>query len=111
MGDLLFFAGALAVLVWICFIAFSKRGKDMLFGGKIVKSWDGVSAKRTIVTTRVKVHAVQAAPTLQFVGLELSMSSFGGYQIVPITLPVGEARQLAEMLIEAADYRTDPVGT
>src|SRR5690606_32631224 len=79
---------------FFCFLAFSERGKNMMFGGRILKTWDGVSGKRKIVTTRVKVHAVEAAPTLRFVGLELSMSSFGGYQMVPITLPLAEARSL-----------------
>ncbi len=76
----------------------------MMFGGRISKTWDGVSGKRKIVTTRVKVHAVEAAPTVRLVGLELSLSSFGGYQMIPITLPVAEAKELARMLEEAAAF-------
>ena len=78
-----------------------------MFGGTIVKTWDGVKGKRKIVTSRVKVHAVDATPTVRFVGLELTASTFGSYQMIPISLPAKEALELARLLKEAAEYRDE----
>ncbi len=75
-----------------------------MFGGTIVKSWDGVSGKRKIVTSRVKVHAVDASSTTRLVGLEISNSTFGSFQMVPISLPASEALELARLLEQAAKY-------
>jgi len=103
MGEIIFFIFFFVVLAWVIFAFFTQYGKGMMFGGKIIKTFDGISSKRKIFSNKVKVHAVDGG-TVRFVGMEISASSIGSYQMVPITLPAREAKQLAQMLIEAAEY-------
>lgn len=105
MPELIFLGFLALIVIWVAFVFLTKRGRGILFGGKIIKSWDGVSGKRKIVTSRVKVHAVDAAPTVRFVGLEISDATFGSYQMVPITLPAAEALELAHLIEQAAKYQ------
>lgn len=107
MGDLIFLGVFVLITAWVAFVFLTKRGRGIMFGGTIVKSWDGISGKRKIVTSRVKVHAVDAAPKIRFVGLEISNSTFGSYQMVPITLPASEALELARLIEEAAKYQAN----
>lgn len=106
MPEGVFFIFFFAILGWVLFVFFTKRGKGIMFGGRIIKTFDGVSAKRKIFSNKVKVHAVDGG-TVRFVGLEISASSVGSYQMIPVTFPASEARQLAALLIEAADYHAD----
>lgn len=105
MPEAIFLILFFGILVWVVFVFFTKYGKGVVFGGKIIKTYNGVKGKRRIVTSRVKVHAVEAAPTVRFVGLEISNSTFGGFQMIPITLPASEAKELARLLNEAVDYQ------
>ncbi|GAB5407444.1 MAG: hypothetical protein Aurels2KO_56750 [Aureliella sp.] len=100
----IFFIFFFTVLGWVLFVFFTKRGKGIMFGGRIIKTFDGISAKRKIFSNKVKVHAVDGG-TVRFVGLEISTSSIGSYQMIPVTFPASEARQLALLLIEAAEYQ------
>ncbi|WP_028781297.1 hypothetical protein [Shewanella sp. 38A_GOM-205m] len=104
MPEGIFFVVFFAVLIWVLFVFFTKKGKGIMFGGKIIKTYDGVSAKRKIFSNKVKVHAVDGG-AVRFVGLEISVSSIGSYQMIPVTFPANEARQLAALLIEAAEYK------
>jgi len=104
MPEVIFFVFFFAILGWVLFVFFTKRGKGIMFGGKIIKTYEGVSAKRRIFSNKVKVHAVDGG-AVRFVGLEISASSFGSYQMIPVTFPYSEARQLAALLIEAAEYQ------
>lgn len=105
MGELIFLGVLFAIAVYAAFMLLSKRGRAFMFGGKIVKTWDGVKGKRKIVTTKVKVHAVDASPSLRFVGLELTATTVGSYQMLPISLPKTEALELARLIQEAAAYQ------
>jgi len=107
MGELIFLGFFFAILLSAVFVFSTKRGRGLLFGGKIVKTWDAIEGRRKIVTSRVKVHAVDAAPSVRFVGLELSATTMGGYQMIPISLPAKEALELARLLKEAAEYPSD----
>ena len=107
MGDLIFFGLFGLVVLWVAFSFLTKRGRGMMFGGKIVKSWDGVAGKRKIVTSHVKVHAVDASSSVRLVGLELSNATFGSYQMVPISLPAAEALALARLIEQAASYSSE----
>lgn len=104
MPEGIFFTLFFAIFCWVLFVLFTKRGKEIMFGGRIIKTFDGVSAKRKIFSNNIKVHAVDGGP-VRFVGLEISTSSIGSYKITPITFPASEARQLAALLIEAAEYQ------
>lgn len=57
--------------------------------------------------SRVKVHAVDVSPSVRMVGLELSASGVGSFQMIPVSLPAKEALELARLLHEAAEYRAD----
>jgi hypothetical protein len=107
MLELIFFVFVAIVLAWVIFVFFTKRGRGVLFGGRIMKTYDGISAKRRIFSNRVKVHAVDGG-AVRFVGLEVSISSIGSYQMMPLSFPASEAKQLAQMLIEAAEYEEGP---
>lgn len=104
MPEVIFFVFFFAVLGWMLFAFFTKRGKGIMFGGRIIKTYDGVSAKRRLFSNKVKVHAVDGG-SMRFVALEISVSSFGGYQMIPVTFPASDARRLAETLIEAAEHQ------
>ncbi len=104
MADLIFFVLFGLVVLWVAFVFLTKRGRGIMFGGTIVKSWDGVSGKRKIVTSRVKVHAVDVSPSVRLVGLEISNATFGSYQMVPVSLPAAEALELARLIEQAAKY-------
>jgi hypothetical protein len=98
------FLVVIAVLAWVLFVFFTERGRGILFGGRIVKTYEGVAAKRKILSHKVRVHAVESG-LVRFVGLEISTSSIGSYSMIPLTLPAPEARQLAHLLLEAAEYK------
>jgi hypothetical protein len=91
---------------WVFIAAFTKRGKGVIMGGKIIKTFDSVSSKRKIVSYEVKVHAVDGGP-VRFVGLEISTTSLGNMRGHTVSFPAGEARELAALLIEAANYQED----
>lgn len=76
----------------------------MLYGGKINKEFSGVDSKRKIFSNKVKVYAVTGPNNSKRVGLDISVSTFGSYQMVPTSFTASEAKQLADMLVEAAEY-------
>ena len=94
-------------VVWIVFIFFTKKGRNIIFGGTIIKTWDGISGKRKIISTQVKVHAVDVTPTVRVVGLEIRNASIGSYQMVPISLSAADALALASLLEEAVAYQAE----
>jgi hypothetical protein len=102
MSEVIFFIFYLAAVGWAIFALFTKRGRDIMRGGRIIKTFDGVSAKRRILSNDVKVHAVDGG-SVRLVGLEISTSSVGSNEMTPITFPASEARRLAAILIEAAE--------
>lgn len=108
MGETIFFVLFGLVALWVGFVFFTKTGRGILFGGTIVQTWDGVSGKRKIFSCKVKIHAVDASPSVRFVGLEISTSSVASYQMIPISLPKEEALELARLIQEAANYRSHP---
>ncbi len=92
-------------VVWIVFIFFTKKGRNLMFGGAIIKTWDGITGKRKLISTQVKVHAVDVTPTVRVVGLEIRNASIGSYQMVPISLSAADALALASLLEEAVAYQ------
>ncbi|MDC7700913.1 hypothetical protein [Vogesella indigofera] len=99
--SLIFVLGVMALLFWL---GTSKRGKSLFFTGRIVKTFDGAHMRHRMITNDIKVHVLDAGP-VRFVGLEIVAKSFASYQMTPLTLPAAEARQLAQMLLEAVDYQ------
>lgn len=75
-----------------------------MFRGRIIKTYGSISAKRRLFSNKVKVHAVGGG-SIRFVALEISVSSFGSYQMIPVTFPASDTRRLAATLIEAAEHQ------
>lgn len=105
MLDLIVLGGLIVVAVFVLFMLLSGKDAEFMFGGKIVKTWDGVKGKRKLSTTNVKVHAVDVTSSTRLVGIELTLTTIGSYQMLPISLPKQEALELARLLTEAAEYR------
>lgn len=104
MFDILFFGIFFAVTAWVLFIFFTKRGKEVMFGGKIIKTFDEIKSRGKMIKGRMKVHVIDDGVT-RIVGIQVYLSSFGNHELVPIALTASDARQLAQILIEAADYK------
>ena len=106
MFDAFFFGIFFAVIAWALFAFFTKRGKEFMFGGKIIKTFDEVKSRGKMIRSKLRVHVIDDDST-RIVGIQVYISSFGKHELVPITLTTDDARQLAQTLIEAADYRED----
>lgn len=91
MGELIYLGILGAILIWVVFVLLTKRGRQFVFGGKIVHTWDGIKGQRKMLSSLVKVHAVEATSAVRRAGLELSTSTIGSYQIIPISLSASEA--------------------
>ena len=63
--------------------------------------------RRNLVWTKLKVHVLEPRDPLRgpHVGLEVSKSTVGSWQMTPVSLTHDEARQLAETLTQAASQR------
>ena len=98
----------LAIVVFIVFTNYTKKGKELMFGGKIIKTFGDVSAKGRIFSSSftVTVHAVDRGAT-RMVTLEIRAGSADNKSMTPITLPAKEAKRLAEMLFEASEYKAN----
>lgn len=77
MSEVIFFIFFFSIIACVLITFFTKKGKGVLFGGRIIKTYDGVLAKRKIFSNKVKVHAVDGGK-VRLVGLEISTSSVGG---------------------------------
>jgi len=94
----------LLVLAWLVYVFFTKRGRGRLYGGEILEEYEGISSRRKIVSNSVKVYAVKSPTNARRVGIDIRASTFGSYQMIPVSFTASEAKQLAEMLVEAAEY-------
>ena len=105
--EFLFVLFFLGFFVFILFMIFSGKGKSLMFGGKIIKTMESVSKgkKRMLISSGVKVHVIEVAPNVRNVGLEITQSSGLSYSMVPVSLPVSEAKILADTIYAALEYR------
>ena len=99
---------------FIIFMLFSKKGKEIIFGGKIVKTMDFVTKgkKRVLFSSNLKVHVIENSLNGRNIGLEINLSGGLSYSMVPLVLPVGEAKILADTIyaaIEFNEHKTDTV--
>lgn len=64
-------------VVLFLFVVLSKRGKSLMFGGKIVKTFaDEIKTKRGMNRTTIKVHLiVKKNDPVPSVGIELSQNA------------------------------------
>ncbi len=106
--EIVFPIAILLFLSFFVFLAFTKKGKGLFFGGAIIKTiGEKIGSKRGIISANVRVHVVKTKlpqPNTFQVGLELSQTSVASFQMTPITLSQREAGLLITMLQEAIEY-------
>lgn len=102
MNEFIFFT--FFITFFICLICFllSTKGRELFYGGKIIKEWNTFKNKRGCVSSSIKISTIEIAPTLRMVGFDISQSVFRFYNMSPISFPVSEALELARVLNEAA---------
>jgi hypothetical protein len=73
--------------------------KAAMFGARIEHTVGEVAAeKQGPMSVELKVHALRRDDSEKLIGIELVAKSFASYQMMPITLSVGQAQQLASLL-------------
>src|SRR5260221_14091651 len=76
--------------------------KAAMFGARIDHTVGEVRAeKQGPMSVALKVHALRRDDSEKLIGIELVAKSFASYQMVPITLSVNQAQQLASLLQNA----------
>jgi len=86
-------------------LLFSKKGKELLFGGRILETLDdSVSVKKWMMTSTLRVHVIDGKPSGEphRVGLEVASRAALSASMMPLTMSREDALQLAEMLTKAA---------
>ncbi|PWK45355.1 hypothetical protein [Pleionea mediterranea] len=84
----------------------SKKGKELMFGGKIIKTMENTpkGEKIRLVSSGVKVHVVEVAPQLKNVGLEISQHGLFNFSMVPVSLSFSDAKLLADTIYDAIGH-------
>ena len=109
--SILFVAGFALIAGAFVFKFFKFGGiKPAIFGASIERTTGEVRASTgRIVKAVVKVHVLNGGPD-RAVGLEFVAKTFASYQMFPVTLSEGEARNLIHFLetavVEAGDRAT-----
>jgi hypothetical protein len=76
--------------------------KAGMFGARIDRTVGEVGGeKQGPVSIALKVHILRRDPTEKLVGVEFVAKSFASYQMMPVTLSISQAQQLASLLNEA----------
>ncbi len=96
----------LFVIVFVGFFLFSiftKKGKGMMFGGKILDMLsDTITQKDGLSKTTIRVHLIEKKKQREkFVGIELTDNAKLAWSMRPLTFSRAEAQQLVNMLNEA----------
>jgi hypothetical protein len=79
--------------------------KSKMFGGRIIRTVGTVEGSgKFMLRTELKVHVLEPKdPKMQkAVGIEFVAKSFLSYQMMPITLSIGESRKLIGFLEDAS---------
>jgi hypothetical protein len=95
----------LAGIAYGAFTLFTKKGKAILFGGRIIRTIEGaVSSSRGMATTTLQVHVLDgnASGIQSRIGLEISSRAFLSASMMPVVLSREDALKLAAMLQQAA---------
>ena len=76
--------------------------KAAMFGARIDRTVGEVSGERQGPTgVALKVHILRRNAAEKLVGVEFVAKSFASYQMMPVTLSVAQAQQLASLLTDA----------
>ena len=101
--ETLFFLAFAAVVGFFVYRIFRYHGfKAAMFGARIDHTVGEVGAEgQGPVGVALKVHVLRRNSAEKLVGVELVAKSFASYQMVPVTLSISQAQQLASLLNEA----------
>jgi len=101
--ETLFFVVVAAIVAYFGYRMVRHGGfKAAMFGARIYRTVGEVSAeKQGPMRIALKVHVLQRDPSEKLIGIELVAKSFASYQMMPVTLSVNQAEQLASLLQNA----------
>ena len=93
----------IAVVLFILFSIFTKRGKGFLFNGRITKTIEGkIKETGGLNNISIHVHVIESSSESEAgVGLEIHQSAILGWSVTPINLSKTNAKQLISMLQQA----------
>ena len=96
----LFFFGFIG---YFLFVVFTKKGKGISFGGRIVKTLDKeIKQKQGISNTTIRVHVIKRKKEKNnAVSIELNQHAYLAWSMMPINLSKNEVVELISMLEEA----------
>jgi hypothetical protein len=112
--NVVFVVVGIAVLSFVVKLVRNRGFKGAMFGApvqRLVGEMELRPQKRSMMTTRVKVHALEPQDPSRGpdVGIEVTRSAPLAWTMSPVSLTKGEARELAELLARAAQVaETDP---
>jgi hypothetical protein len=100
LATVLFLAAFATVLGYFAYRVLRHGGfKAAMFGASIEQTVGEVAGERQgSVGVGLKVHALRRDGTEKLVGLEVVAKSAASYQMLPITLSLDQAQQLASLL-------------
>ncbi len=101
--ETLFFVVFFAIAGYFVYRMIQHGGfKAAMFGARIDRTIGEVSGeKQGPMGIALKVHVLRRDPSEKLIGIELVAKSFASYQMIPVTLSVSQAEQLASLLQNA----------
>jgi hypothetical protein len=102
-AESLFWVAFAGVALFLVFRAVRYGGlKAAMFGAKIERTiGEVVGERRGGMRAEIKVHALAGSPGQHSIGIEFVAKGPLSYQMLPITLSLSEARNLAQLLQRA----------
>ena len=102
--QLLFFAAFFSIIAFFLYRIIRYGGlKAALFGAHVDRTVGEAGGERQgPVSVTLKVHILHRDAGEKLIGVELVAKSFASYQMLPATLSIASAQQLASLLQEAA---------
>ena len=101
--ETLFFVVFAAIIAYFGYRMIRHGGfKAAMFGARIERTLGEVPGeKQGPMNIALKVHALRRNDSERLIGIELVTKTFASYQMMPITLSVTQAQQLASLLQNA----------
>ncbi|MBY5991737.1 hypothetical protein [Ferrimonas balearica] len=94
----------IAFFAIILILAFTKLGKGLMFGGKILETHEREIVQTSgINKTKIRVHLIAKRSGEKCVGIEVADNAKLSFSFRPITLSQEEAKRLVTMLDETAN--------
>jgi hypothetical protein len=94
---------ASAVIAFLIYRMYRYHGfRGAMFGARVERTvGEVVSEKQGLMNIELKVHILRRDVVGKLVGLEIVGKTFASYRMLPVTLSIAQAQQLASLLNEA----------